>query len=304
MGPWRHSSFRGTDRSAHGHYRGHAGGTEPGLSPGFADNGQRSPTEFALGRPAGRLPFVKAPLLAATTLLAALAWSAALLVDAGPWQSAPVFLIAVGLLIMATVSTVGMIVVGGRWAHRLGLATLAITLVPAALRDTDLVWFIGVASTAVALVALLSPALTRSIRRLPSAGGPPPGAITPAMLLLAAPAVFGLIGNHAPPWALLTVGLTAPNAALLYSRVLPGGLLAIRLVWPALAMALSPVLGMPVGVASALAGVLVAVLAWDRSVKTSYHPPREVGTTFPIPPELAPPEVLDAAEVDEKGRRR
>ena len=247
---------------------------------------------------------MKAPLLAATTLLAALAWSAALVVDPGPWESAPAFLLAVGLLALATVATVGMVVVGGRWAHRLGLVTLALTLVPAALREADIAWFIGVTLTVVALVALLSPALTASIRRLPSAGGPPPRAITPAMLLLAVPALLGMIGNDAPPWALLTVGLTAPSAALLYSRVLPGGLLTIRLVWPALALALSPVLGSPAGVASALAGVAVAVLAWDRSVKTSYHPPREVGTTFPIPPELAPREILDAAEIDEKGRPR
>jgi hypothetical protein len=63
-------------------------------------------------------------------------------------------------------------------------------------------------------------------------------------------------------------------------------------------------MGWPTAFVSAALGLIVGILAWDRSVKTSYHPPREVGTTFPIPPELAPEEVLDAAEIDDKGRRR
>lgn len=247
---------------------------------------------------------MKAALLATTTLLAALAWSAALVIDSGPWQPAPVFLFAMGLMITATVSVVGMIVVGGRWAHRLGLATTGLTLIPAALRGTDLAWYLAVTATAVALVASLSPGLTGSIRRLPSAAGPPPRAIGPAMLLLVTPALLGVSGNDAPSWALLTVGLSAPCAALAYGRVLPGGLVAIRLVWPALAIALAPLLGLPAGLVSAVLGLSVAILAWDRSVKASYHPPREVGTTFPIPPELVPPEVLDAAEIDERGRRK
>jgi hypothetical protein len=46
------------------------------------------------------------------------------------------------------------------------------------------------------------------------------------------------------------------------------------------------------------------VTAWGSSVKASYHPPREVGTTFPVPPELAPAEVLDAAEIDDTGKPR
>lgn len=247
---------------------------------------------------------MKAPLLAGTTLLSALVWGIALLVDPGPWRPAPVFLLVAGLLMMATVATVGMVVVGGRWAHRLGLAALGLSLMPAVLRPLDPIWALAVLTTAVALVALLSPTVTRAIRKLPSASGPPPRAITPALLLLATPALLALVGNDAAPWALLVVGLAAPNAALLYSRVIPGGLLAVRLVWPVLALALSPLLGVPAGILSALLGLSVGILAWDQSVKASYHPPREVGTTFPIPPELAPKEVLDAAEIDERGRRR
>jgi hypothetical protein len=122
------------------------------------------------------------------------------------------------------------------------------------------------------------------------------------LILLVTPALLGLAGNQASPVPLLIVGLSAPVAAFLYSRVLPGGLIAIRILWPLLAVASSPFLGWWAGVlAVAIAGT-VAFLAWDDSVKAAYHPPREVGSTFPIPPELAPREIRDAAGIDEKGR--
>lgn len=247
---------------------------------------------------------MRSSLLAVTTLVSALAWTVALIVDSGPFGGAPTFLLGLGLLVSATVATIGMIVVRGRWAHGLGLTTLVLTVPLAVIRDIDVVWVVGTVTTALGFVALLSPALTATIRKLPSASGPPPRAVAPALVLLAAPALLGLVGNQATPWALLVVGLTAPNAAFLYSRVLPGGLLAIRLVWPLLTLAFTPLLGWLAGTVAAAMALVVAVSAWDASVKASYHPPRETGTTYPIPPELAPKEVLEAAEIDEKGRRR
>jgi len=247
---------------------------------------------------------VRTALAIATTLLAALLWVAALIVEPKPFAPAPALLIGVGLLSMASVATVGMIVVGGRWAHRLGLAALGVTVVLAVARDIDVVWSTAIGASILATIGILSPTVTRTIRRLPSAAGPSPRAVLPVLILLSAPALLGLTANDASPWALLVVGLTAPGVALLYSRVLPGGLIAIRLAWPALAIGLAPWLGVTGGLTSALLGVAVAVLAWDRTVRASYHPPREVGTTFPIPPELAPKEVLDAAELDERGRPR
>lgn len=229
-------------------------------------------------------------------------WTIALVVDSDPFQPAPTLLIGVGLLATTTVATVGMVVVGGRWAHRLGLFALGLTIVVAVVRRIDILWVIAVVATTASLLALLSPGVLSRIRRLPSASGPPPRAIAPALILLVTPALLGFAGNDATVWALLVVGLTAPNSAFLYSRVLPGGLLGVRLVWPLLTVALSPLLGWTAGSVAVAIAAAVAAAAWDRSVKASYHPPREVGTTYPIPPELAPPEVLDAANLDEQGR--
>jgi hypothetical protein len=69
-----------------------------------------------------------------------------------------------------------------------------------------------------------------------------------------------------------------------------------------LALGLAPFLGLLPGVAAVLVAVIVAAFSWRPEVKASYHPPREVGSTFPIPPEMTPPDVLDAAHVDDKGR--
>jgi hypothetical protein len=242
---------------------------------------------------------VRTPVAVATTLLAALVWTIALVVDPGPFQDAPALLIGVGMLAMATVATVGMIVVGGRWAHLLGLACLAVTTVLALVRDFDVIWALATTATAVATLSLLSPIVTNTIRRLPSASGPPPRAVLPPLLLVSTPAILGLLGNDSAVWALAVVALSAPNFALFYIRVIPGGLIGIRLIWPVTSLALAPALGLPAGL-----GVAVAVISWDPSVRASYHPPREVGTTFRIPPELAPTEVLDAAEIDDTGRPR
>ena len=57
-------------------------------------------------------------------------------------------------------------------------------------------------------------------------------------------------------------------------------------------------------VVSAGLGITIAIVARDPSVKVAFYPPRERGSVFPIPPELAPHEILEAADVDEKGKRR
>lgn len=245
---------------------------------------------------------MRTALAAATIQLAALAWTVALLIDAASLETAPALLVGVGILAMSTVAMVGMIAVGGRWAHRLGLIDIGFMVVLAVIRPIDLIWLIATGLTGGALLALLSPMVTRSIRKLPSASGPPPRAITPPLILLATPAILGFLGNGSEPWALLVVGLGAPNVAWLYSRVFPGGLIAIRLIWPALAIVLAPWMSLWAGVASISIAIAVVVLSWHKSVKASYHPPREVGSAYPIPPELTPREVLDAAEIDDRGR--
>lgn len=247
---------------------------------------------------------MKPPGLAASALLAAILWTAALVVDPGPLDPARVAAVGVGLLSCAAVGLVGMIVVGGRWARRLSLASVVAAVPLALVRPIDPLWAGALAASVLAGASLFHPRVTRRIRKLPAAAGPPPRAVVLPLLLLAVPYLLGLAAVEGPSWAVLVVSLSAPLAAFAYSRVFPGGLWAVRLAWPALGLGLAPLLALPGGPVSALLAAAVASVAWHPSVKTAYHPPREVGSTYPIPPELAPKEVLDAADLDERGRRR
>lgn len=247
---------------------------------------------------------VKVPLLSSVPLVAALIWAGAFVVDPGPLAPGSVLLIAVGLLGMTTVGLVGMTVTGGRWAHRLCLGSVGAMAVLAVVRPIDTIWVTALVVTALAGVALLSPALMGALRRLPPATSPPLRAIMIPLLLIGIPYLLGLAAWDEPSAGTLVVGFGAPTAALWYARVLPGGLYVVRVVWPALAIGLAFTQWLAPALVSGLGGVVTALLAWHPTVKVAFHPPREVGSVYPIPPELAPGEVLDSANLDERGRPR
>lgn len=247
---------------------------------------------------------MKVPLLSALSLLAALVWTGAFAADPGPLAPLSVSLVAIGLLAMATVGMIGITVTGARWAHRLALASLIATAVLAVARPIDVWWFAGFASTLLAAVALLSPAIAKGLRRLPPAGGPPWRAVLIPLVLIGFPFLVGIAAWSRPSLATGLVGLGAPLAALWYSRVLPGGLLALRALWPGLAVGLAFTQSVGPAIVCLAAGGVVMALAWHPSVGIAFHPPREIGTVHPIPPELTPSEVLDAAELDDRGRPR
>lgn len=237
-------------------------------------------------------------------LVAAIAWTVALMASTEPLGSAGSLLAGVGLLILATVSVVGMMIAGGRWAHRLGMLSVAAGFVVAAIRPVDVFWFFALAVSTLAGASLFMPQVTGRIRRLPAATGPPQTAVVVALVLLAVPFVLGVLAGTSETWALLIVGLSAPLFAFAFARVIPGGLIGIRVVWPLVSLGLAPFLGLPAAVVASLTAVTVAAIAWRTEVKAAFHPPRETGSTYPIPPELVPGEILDAADIDDRGRRR
>ncbi|MEA1903353.1 MAG: hypothetical protein U9N56_07490 [Actinomycetota bacterium] len=238
---------------------------------------------------------------AAAPLLASLAWTIALIIEPDPYDSSAALLIGIGLLSMATVSVIGMVAAGGRWAHRLGIGTIAGTLLVAAVRPVDPAWVVGLAVTTASGLMIFLPGVTRGIRKLPAATGPPERAVLLSIALLVSPFAIGVSAADGTEWTHLLVGLSGLLASFAYSRVIPGGLLVARIVWPTIAIGLAIPMGLPSGVVSAALGITTAVLAWDPSVKTAFHPPRETGSSYPIPPELAPKEILDAAQIDDRG---
>jgi len=245
---------------------------------------------------------VTIPLLACTPLVAALLWAAALGIDSGPFSPGSVLLIVTGLLALATAGMVGVTVTGGRWAHRTLLVAVAAMLFLAVVRPIDAFWIVALTGTVMSGFALFTPALIGGLRRLPAASGPPVRAVVLPLLLIGLPFPLGIAAWDEASAGTVVVGLTAPLAALWFARVFPGGLLVVRVIWPALAIGLSFTQWLAPAIMSAVSGIAVAALAWHRSVGVAFHPPREVGTVHPIPPELTPREVLDSADIDEHGR--
>jgi hypothetical protein len=244
---------------------------------------------------------VTVPLLATAPLVAALAWAAALAVDPGPFAPESVLLMMVGVLALATVGMVGLTVTGGRWAHRTSLGALAALFAIAVARPIDVLWVFSLVATVVGAVALFLPPLTSALRRLPPAAGPPVRAVLVPLVLIGFPFPLGLAAWDRPSATTLVTGLTAPLAALWFARVFPGGLIGVRIAWPAVAIALAFSQWLAPAIVSLCGGVSIVALAWHPTVGVAFHPPREKGTVHPIPPELAPREVLDSADLDERG---
>jgi hypothetical protein len=246
---------------------------------------------------------VTIPVLATTPLLAALAWAAALAVDPGPFAQESVLLMMVGILATSTVGMVGLTMTAGRWAHRTSLASVGAMFALALVRPMDVAWVVAVAITILAAVSLKVRRLTGSIRRLPGVGLPQRAVLIP-LLLIGFPFPLGMASWDDPSTGTLIVGLSAPLAALWYARVFPGGLVTVRIIWPAMAIGLAFTQWLAPAVVSICGGIAIAALAWHPSVAVAFHPPREQGTVYAIPPELAPREVLDSADLDERGRPR
>lgn len=247
---------------------------------------------------------MKVAALSALPLLSALTWTAALAADPGPFAAGSILLVSIGLLATATVGMIGTTLTGGPWARRLSFGSVVGTAIVAGTRPIDIWWWVGFGVMLLAAAATLSPAISGALRRFPPASGPPPRALLIPLVLLAFPFFLGISAWDRANAASLVVGASAPIAAFWFSRVLPAGLLTVRVIWPGIALAFGFAQAFAPGVVSFAGGAAVAVLAWHPSVKMSFHPPREPGTVVPVPPELTPGEVLDAADVDEKGRPR
>ena len=244
---------------------------------------------------------VKPSVLAGLPFVAILAWVIALMVDPGIYGSISMALIGSGLLIGATVGTVGLVTMGARWARWTLVAGVATTFAIAIGRPVDGLWIVAISLGMMSLVYLLSPG-RGAIRKLPSASGPPPRAVLVTMLCLLAPLGLGLAPIDANGWVAV-VAIAGPLTALWYTRVVAGGLFAMRYGFPALALALAPLMGVAHATLSVALAVAIGVLARSADVAVAFRPLVKGGTAYPIPPELAPKEILEEAGIDDKGRR-
>ncbi len=245
------------------------------------------------------------PAIAAVALvISAAAWSVLLAFAPEPFSEGSAILLGTDLLLVTVVAVAGVLLARARWALRLTIAIVATEVVLAAVVGLDSAW--PAASTTVAAAAAVA-AIARAhwLRRLPSADGPPPQAVVLLIGLVALPGWAALMvpsGLGPIHWVAAAAG---PVLALLLGRGGPLGLWLGRLLLPLLggaAVAFSP---MPGRVGLAAAVIILGGLSWSRAVARSavaLLPQRARG--YPIPPELVPPEVFEAAGLDERGRPR
>lgn len=248
-----------------------------------------------------RFPFIAAALLLAATI----AWALLVAAAGEPFATGSAALIAANAVLAAVVATAGMLLARSQWARRLALGLLAaeLALLPALPADGGSTLVGAVA--AVAALAVASPPLTHWVRRLPVAGGPPRRVVVLLLVLVLLPAVVGLSDPSGPSMAGWALAAAAPVLAWGYARSYAAALWALRLVLPVLGLAAAIGAGWPAGLAVMAVAAGATALAWLRDARLAaipLAPPRV--DTYRIPPELAPPEVLEAAGLDAHGRRR
>lgn len=246
---------------------------------------------------------MRAPTLVSVgLLLSTAAWTVVLAASGAGRSDVAVILIALSLWIGTVASLTGMLVARARWARRLGMAVTAAQGAVGLLLPPDLWWGVALALSASTAVSLGGPWLDGIIRGRPSASGPPTRAVLLPLVLVGVPYLLGLAdAEGAVP---LVVALSALVTAFWFIRTLPGALAAVRILWPGLTLALSVPMGGPPGVVAAASAVGVGALAWHSSVRRAIHPLVESGSRVAIPPELAPREILDAADIDDSRRPR
>jgi hypothetical protein len=244
---------------------------------------------------------VKSTLIAATPMAAVLVWLTAIMFYPGPYEPTSVLLIGSGWLLLAAVGTVGLVLVGGRWALYTILMTLGTTFWVATLVPLNGWTVAGLASSSAALVLLLSPRQDRLVRKLPSASGPPPRSVIVTVAALGLPLALGLIPVNPNYWV-LAMAACGPVSAFLYSRTIPGGLALMRFGLLAVALPASVLMPLPHSLTAVAICAFITAIAWSPDVAVAFRPLIEKGSTYAIPPELAPKEILDGARIDEKGR--
>lgn len=230
------------------------------------------------------------------------AWMIVLGQGHAPRSPTAVVLMALSLWIAATASVAGMLVARSRWARRLALGLTGAHGVVALLFPVDRWWGLAAVLTAGTAIVVGGPLLDGQIRPRPPAAGPPTRAVLIPLTLIAVPFALGAFGGDG--WAVVAGALSSLVAAYWFIRTLPAALAVVRLLWPLTSLALGWPMGRPVGLVAAVAAVTVAALAWHPTVATAVRPLTGKGSPVPIPPELAPSDVLDAADIDDRGRPR
>jgi hypothetical protein len=245
------------------------------------------------------------PLVAATVVAASLTWAVRMALDPDPFASDAAGVIAVTSATLALVAATGILVARGRWSRWLATGLVVLWLGLAATMPLDGLGVAALASAGVAATGLAGPWLGGWLRRLPSADGPEPLVVAVVLGILALPIAVALAlydGLTAAAWVL--VGASGV-VGWLVSRASLTGLWSARIGLPAIGIWVGSSADLPGGIIAAAAAMAAGAAAWIRPVRLAVDPlsPPPV-ERVPFPPELVPPEILEAAGYDDRGAPR
>ena len=239
--------------------------------------------------------------------------AAALLTSAGLWAAgistssayavSSGFLLSAALIFSVTVALVAMVAGASRWGHRLGLGLSGAMIALGAIVPLSPVTVTAMVLAAVGLVGLNASGVSSMIRQRPAADGPPARAVMLSVAMLTVPILWAVISPTGATAAAIIAVVATWMALIIYARAMPGALLVVRYLLPVTLLGLAFVDGTVTGVTIGLTAVGLAGLAWTDDARIAVHPLSEPGTIVPIPPELAPRDILDAAGIDDRGRR-
>jgi hypothetical protein len=243
-------------------------------------------------------PFA-APGIVSTLLVVATALGA-LSLASSEFHESSALLLAAGMVLVTLISVAGLLLARARWSVR-ACAAVAICWIGIGTFVASPIAFAAAAAAAGALAGAAGPWMRAWARHTSSVDGPPPMAVVALLLLVSTPIALavgfpgGIAASH---WVFAGWAL---SLAFALSRAFTGSLTMLRIVHPLAAVALLVVEGMGALPATVL-GIAAGALGWlpDVAASVTQPPPEAVA----IPPELAPSEVLDAAGIDESGRRR
>ncbi|NNC93584.1 MAG: hypothetical protein HKN80_13960, partial [Acidimicrobiia bacterium] len=129
-------------------------------------------------------------IASASVMLAGVMWGLRLINAPGPFAESSGALLAVGLVLISAVSSLGMALARGVWARRVGAAVLAAQVALALVMDLDGWGMTTLAATLLAIGLIAGPWLDGFLRRLPPSEPIPSAAMALGLGLVAVPGVL------------------------------------------------------------------------------------------------------------------
>jgi hypothetical protein len=233
--------------------------------------------------------------------VAHLAWALRLVFGETPLTDGGAALVAADLLLLGLVALLAVVLAPTPWSRRIALAGGAVLGLVAVAHPIDAGWIVATVAGG-AFVLLLAPTPDGSWFVSPPRSPVPARASALAIGLAAFPAVIGAGGFP----SVTPIGYLVAAASIMtgwaYARALLPALWFARFGWPPLALAATIGLQPLAAAAVALAVAPVAWLAWSKDARVAASPLVRTTAAVQVLPELVPPEILEAAGFDHKGR--